>query len=219
MDQGIAKRFFIAAALLAVLALLVYGIAKLAGNPSTGPNRAGAIITDISASDWIFGNKDAKVTLIEYSDFQCPACGRAYPIVKAVSGEFKNQMRFVYRHFPLKQIHINAEKSAYTAEAAGLQGKFWEMSDLLFTNQSKWETSANSAAMFEQYAKDLGLNLDAFKRDFAAKETRDKITKDYDNAIRAGLNHTPTFFLNGKEISPATLEEFRTLIRGAISGN
>ena len=111
-----------------------WGMAQLASSGS----KPALLTSAVSDSDWVKGNRSAPVVLVEYSDFQCPACAASAPLVKQLTEEFGNKIAFVYRHFPLPQ-HKNAYPAAQAAEAAGKQGKFWEMADLIFANQTKWE--------------------------------------------------------------------------------
>jgi protein-disulfide isomerase len=167
----------------------------------------------VSPDDWVKGNRDAKIVLIEYSDFQCPACGFYFPLFKKLEEEFGENIAIVYRHFPLSSIHPNAKAAAYVAEAAGKQGKFWEMHDMLFSNQNKWSDKRNVDEIFVGYAQSLNLNIDQFKKDFSSKEIRQKIENSYQNALRLGLDSTPSFFLNGKKIAnPRNYEDFKNII-------
>jgi protein-disulfide isomerase len=177
-------------------------------------NLESAIKVDaVSHDDWVKGNRDAKIVLIEYSDFQCPACGFYFPILKKLSEEFGENIAIVYRHFPLFSIHPNAKFAAYAAEAAGKQGKFWEMHDLIFSNQSEWSDKKNVDEIFVRYAQILNLNIDQFKKDFSSKEIKQKIENSYKNALKLGLDSTPTFFLNGKKIpNPRNYEDFKNII-------
>lgn len=177
-------------------------------------------VAPVSDSDWVKGDREAEVTLIEYSDLQCPACGAYYPVVKQLTDEFVQSALFVYRHFPLRQIHFNAQISAQAAEAAGLQGKFWEMHDLLFENQTTWAEEKEPRVLFEEYAKKLGLNSDQFRQDLDSDKVRNEVEKDYQSGLNAGVNATPTFFLNNNKIqNPASLEEFRSIIQKEIGKN
>ena len=153
------------------------------------------------------------MTLIEYSDFQCPACGSYFPVVERLLLE-NPQIRFVYRHFPLQQ-HVNAFAASQAAEAAGKQGKFWEMHETLFTNQTAWETSKTAKTIFEGYASDLGLDMEEFMNDYSSEEIKDKINADLKSGLKAGINSTPTFYLNGNKIQPNGYEEFKKLISDA----
>lgn len=114
---------------------------------------------DIRDRDWIKGNESSKVALIEYSDFQCPACAANYNLVKYLEGKYFSDIKFVYRHFPLQQ-HAQAIPAARAAEAAGAQGKFWEMHDKLFENQDKWADTTTAKDIFKGYAEELGLDME-----------------------------------------------------------
>ena len=197
----------------------IFGIVKLASkSKDLGSNSNTPVLTvsAINDNENIKGNKDAKVVLIEYSDFQCPACASYYLILKKVSEELGKQIKFAYRHFPLPQ-HKNAKIAATVAEAAGLQGKFWEMHDLIFQNQSDWSEEKNAAVIFAQYAQDLGLDLTQFQTDIASDKIKAKIENDSKSGTRAGVNSTPTFFLNGKKITnPRNYDEFKNAIEQAL---
>ena len=216
------KRLYRHIALWLLVALVVgggiFGMVKLASYPAseTGP----AITVDaVNREDWTKGNRDAKVVLIEYSDFQCPACAFYYPLLKKFSDEFGDKLAIAYRHFPLPN-HQNAKSAAYAAEAAGRQEKFWEMHDLIFDNQKDWKDKRSADEVFTNYAQTLNLNLDRFKLDFTSKEIRKKIEAAYQNSVSLGLNSTPTFFLNCKKISnPRNYEEFRSVIIQTINEN
>ena len=170
--------------------------------------------TDISH---IKGNLDAEVTLTEYSDFQCPACASFEPILEEVFNEFGDQIKFEYKHFPLINIHPLAEPAARAAEAAAQQGKFFEYHDLLFTNQKTWAVSPNPSAIFIQYAEDLDLDTDQFKRQMNSSLIADKVRASFNEARELGLSGTPTFFLNGEEMEFETFGEFRQQVADAVN--
>jgi protein-disulfide isomerase len=175
----------------------------------------GGSVKAADETDWAKGAplKEAKITLIEYADFQCPACGAYYPFVKQLGQEFKN-LTIVFRHFPLAQ-HGNARVAAQAAEAAGKQGKFWEMHNMLFDNQNVWATSKFTVETFNAYAQTLGLDMTKFKTDFNAQETQDKISSDYQSGASV-IDGTPTFFLNNQKIqNPQNYDEFRNIIQQA----
>ena len=155
-------------------------------------------------ADHVYGNIDSTVTLIDYGDFQCPACASVHPKIKEVVEQYKDQIRYVFRNFPLTSIHPNAKASAGTAEAAGLQGKYWEMYNKIYENQSDWNNLSGSerTSFFENYAKDLGLDLDKFRSDLLSAPTTINKKIDYDTALgkKAGIEGTPTFYLNGKKL-------------------
>jgi len=171
------------------------------------------LIDKISSNDHIKGSPDAKNILVEYSDFQCPACRQYYLLLKRVSEELGNKVQIVYRNFPLTSIHRNASLAARAAEAAGVQGKFWEMHDQIFENQSSWSESTNPRSLFNSYAENIGLNLEQFKQDIESSQVKDKVNKDYNSGIQAGVPGTPTFFLNGEKINtPRSYDEFRSIL-------
>lgn len=146
----------------------------------------------VSKHDHIQGRYDAPLTLVEYGDYQCPACGAAYPVVKTVQSTLGDRLRFVFRNFPLTNIHPNAEHAAEAAEAADEQGRFWEMHDTLYENQDALEDEA-----LMQHALDLGLDARRLVREVQNGAHSDRIRKDFQSGIRSGVNGTPTFFING----------------------
>ena len=148
--------------------------------------------TPISERDHALGPADAPVTLVEYGDYECPYCGRAYPIVKRLQQELGDKLRFVFRNFPLNTIHEHAGVAAQAAEAANAQGRFWEMHDLLYENQ---EDLAD--ADLNRYALKLGLEIYRFEADLSGEVFAKKIREDFRGGIRSGVNGTPTFFING----------------------
>jgi protein-disulfide isomerase len=163
------------------------------------------------------GNPAAAVTLVEYSDFQCPACAAFQPVLEDVIGQFGDSLRIEFKHFPLIDIHSLAEPAARAAEAAGQQGAFFEFHDLLYANQEAWAKSPNPAGMFIQYAEELGLDVDKFKSQSRASMIRDRVREDLQEARSLGLTGTPSFFLNGERMSFLTYEEFINQIEQAIN--
>lgn len=159
--------------------------------------------------DHILGNKDAKIVLVEYADFQCPGCSTAAPAAKNVMNKYKDDVVLVFRNFPITSIHPNARSAAAVAEAAGLQGKFWEMHDLLFTNQSVWSNAQlqDRNDVFNNYAKQLGLDEEKFNKDVSSDEVTKKINFDVAIARTKEVTGTPAFFLNGEAIDHNNLEE------------
>jgi protein-disulfide isomerase len=149
----------------------------------------------INSADHHQGNVNATITLVEYGDFECPYCRRAHPLVKRLLKERGNELHFVFRNFPLRKIHPHAYMSAIAAEAAGKQGKFWEMHDLIFENQNKL-----SKDYLLSLADDMDLDLAQFAIDSKSEEILSKIERDFDSGIRSGVNGTPTFFLNGSPV-------------------
>jgi protein-disulfide isomerase len=153
--------------------------------------------------DQVFGNPDSKVVFIEYGDFQCPGCGGIAPQIKAATEEYKDKVAFIFRNFPLTTIHPNARTAAAAAEAAGLQGKYWEMHNLIYESQSEWENIAigerNDKFVF--YANEIGLDEAQFKIDIASPEVNKKISFDQAISKKVGVEATPTLYLNGKKLS------------------
>lgn len=154
-------------------------------------------------ADHTKGSDKNKLILVEYGDYQCPGCATAHPNIKSLVEDYKDDLTFVFRNFPLTSIHPNALAAAAAVEAAGLQGKFWEMHDLVYDNQSDWSSvdATKRTDIFNQYASSLSLNLDTFKSDLAGKDVSQKIK--FDIAVGKELNvaATPTFFLNGEKLN------------------
>lgn len=170
---------------------------------------------EVTDEDTYLGNKDAKVTLVEYSDFQCPACKAFEDIVKQLRESYSAEdLKIVYRHFPLRSIHPNADLAAQAAEAAGEEGKFWEMKDLLFKNQSEWSQEKDPKGLFGAYAKEVGLDVAEFDEDLLPEDdSKERVEKDYQSGVALGFNSTPTFILNGVVLkNPQNLDEFKKLI-------
>lgn len=178
---------------------------------------AGAPTAVGQVTNHTYGEGKSGVTVTEYGDFQCPACFNYYPIFKQLKEKYKDQVTFQFRHFPIISAHQNAMAAHRAAEAAGRQSKFWEMHDLLYERQKTWETSTNASGVFEDYAMELGLNVDQFKTDVASESANDDVQADFQAGEDAGVVGTPTFFIDGKLIeTPNSLEAFEQLIDTAI---
>jgi len=149
-----------------------------------------ALTLPVGERDHTQGPADAPVTLVEYGDYECPHCGRAFPIVHAVQKHFGHRLRFVFRNFPLSEVHPHAAAAAAAAEAAEDHGKFWEMHDLLFENQEHLE-----ARDLMKYAAQLGIRADGFLESAEGKTHR--VREDFMSGVKSGVNGTPTFFING----------------------
>jgi len=197
--------------------VLLFGVYKLVNQPvqTDFPQ-----VKQLKANDHIKWSPDKKNILVEYSDLQCPACKNAHNILKTIEAsgsadfEITKKVTFVYRHFPLSQIHNKANVAAYAAEAAGKQDKFWEMADLLFDNQQTWKESNNPQQEdFVNYAKELKLDLEKFKKDIDSSEVKNKVAEDLKEAGQMGINSTPTFFLNGQKVNVNNFNEFKTLLK------
>lgn len=165
------------------------------------------------------GNHEAQITLVEYSDFECSACGQFYPYVKDIINEYNDELNFEYRHFPLSNIHDKAIPAAKASEAAAQQGKFWEMHDKLFENQSTWSKSTNASTYFNQYAEEIGLDMDKFKLHLNSSIIANAVDAGFADARSRDFTGTPTFLLNDEKMTFSTFEEFREVIEAAIEAS
>jgi protein-disulfide isomerase len=145
----------------------------------------------VSSDDHIQGNENAPVTMVEYGDYECPYCGEAYYIIKAVQERFGRQLRLVFRNFPLTEIHPHAQSAAETAEFAGAQGRFWEMHDNLYENQDRL-----GLPLYSELAGILELSAEELRKSLAKHEFLSKVRADFLGGVRSGVNGTPTFFIN-----------------------
>ncbi len=170
----------------------------------------------ITLQEKVKGNPEATVVLSEHSDFQCPACGQFEPVVSNIIDEYGDQIRFEYHHFPLISIHPSAELAARVAEAAGVQGKFWEMHDILFERQKNWSQNINPKNLFSSYAEELGLDVDKFNRDVNSSVVREAVQNDMREGRVLKISATPTFYLNGEKIEITTFDDFKKQIEVAI---
>ncbi len=199
MDRN--RWFIFAGICVAIVAGLVY----MSNNEKVAVDDidASALTTNREINDQIYGNKDAKVIIYEYADFQCPGCGGAYPNLTTIKETYKDSVAFVYRHFPLTTIHPNAFAAAATAESAGLQGKFWEMHNLLFDTQDVWssQSAEQRQTKFEGYARQLGLNMDQYNADLTSDKVAAKIEFDRALGRKLGVDSTPTIFVNKERVS------------------
>lgn len=200
-------------ALVIIAGIITFAIKSGGNNPVPPINNPIFVQED----DHIKG--EGRVALIEYSDFQCPACAAYQPIVKQLEADFSGDLQVVFRHFPLNSIHAHAEEAARAVEAAGMQDEvlFWSMADKLFETQTLWSNMSNPMQEFEKYAEELGLDVEQFKVDYASDYARGRVLRDLNSANKLRLNGTPTFFLQGKQVqSPNTYEAFRALIQAAL---
>jgi protein-disulfide isomerase len=217
------KRFL---GVLVAIAVVMGGIFYVTSDKASAPSGPAGTLTN-----HVEGGGSSGVTLTEYGDFQCPACGSFYPLVKQVEEKYKDQIHFQFRNFPLFQVHQNAIAGARAAEAADMQGKYWQMYDKLFqenglyyqaqqqgTSYPSWIDSKSPLNEFSGYAGQLGLNVTKFKEDFGSKTANDRIQADLKEGNRLKVESTPTFFIDGKKISnPTTLDAFSKVIDTAIT--
>jgi protein-disulfide isomerase len=174
-------------------------------------SKNGTVTASVSNHSRGAGNK--KVTLTEYGDFQCPVCGQYYPIIKQIEEKYGDDITFTFRHFPLDSVHPNARAASRAAEAAGKQGKFFEMYDLIYTNQTSWSNASNSALIFEGYATQLGLNTDTFKSDYASEEVNAVINADLNEGKGLNISGTPTFYLNGRLMQDSERRSYDEMVK------
>lgn len=159
------------------------------------------------------GNASSKIVLQEFSDFQCPACGSVYPIVKQLVEKYGDSIRFEYKHFPLTKIHVNAYNAALASECANDLGKFWEMHDKLFSNQTKL-----SSADLKQYAQDLGLDTAKFNACYDTRAKKSVVDADVKEGTAKNVQGTPSFFLNGTLLQFSSYADLEGIIRAAAGG-
>lgn len=207
------KRFLIVLVVLAIAfgGFIWFSKSKDAKAPSGGNDKT---------SNHVYGAGNKKVTFVEYGDFECPACGAYYPYIEEVRQKYGDDITFQFRHFPLVQIHKNAMAAHRAAEAAGKQGKFWEMYNVLYSQQQSWTASGNAGLAIEPYAEQLGLNMDQYRTDVSSSAVNDTINADLKAGQALGINSTPTFFVNDKKIDPLpdrSVEAFSKLIDEAIA--
>jgi len=166
------------------------------------------------------GRADAPVTIEEFGDYQCPPCGALYPELEKIKADYGDRVRLVFRHYPLARIHPNALAAAHAAEAAGLQGKFWEMHDQLYRGQKTWERSGDATQAFAAYARGLGLDAERFARDMNGDGVDTRIVADHERAKSLGVDSTPVIFVNGRKLpfSSQTGKDLRAAIKDALGG-
>jgi len=177
-------------------------------------------VNTILETDHVTWSPDKKNILVEYSDLQCPAYRQFHTTLKefeasgSADTDIPKKVTLVYRHYPLTQLHPHAQEAALAAEAAGLQGKFFQFADMAFEKQAVWSKENDVNTIFTQYAKDLGLNVDQFKKDLTSPEVAKKVSDDVQSGNAAQISATPTFFLNGKKLTDITsFDDFKKLLR------
>lgn len=199
----------IGAIFLVLFGALIYFTTKPTGPAKPQPTGDPAILIREDSNQT---NPKAAFSIIEFGDFQCPSCGQAYPVIKEIKKTYGDKINFVFRNFPLSQ-HANALVAAEAAEAAGAQGKYWEMHDKLYENQDKWSNESKAQDIFAGYAKDLGLNVDKFNSEVKAEKYKDKITKDQNDGLTLLVDSTPTFYINNqKYVGVPNLDSLKAII-------
>ena len=217
----VTKKVLIWASVAVGLLLLLIGMSKLAtseGGSSYGSNTSitlpGEIVTE---DEHVKGNPEAPVTIVEYSDFECPACARTYPLLSQIVEDMPDDVRLIYRHYPLRQIHPNAQLAAQASEAAALQGKFYEMHDSLFNTQSTWSRDRNPEEFFVELAVSIGLNEEQFRDDLTSREAARAVNDDSASATGLRLSGTPSIFLNGESYQIQSYDQLKRDIEAAAA--
>ena len=170
-------------------------------------------------SPHIRGNPNAQVTLEEFGDFQCPPCGSFAGFAEELLKEYDSRLRIVFRHFPLTA-HEHAREASLAAEAAGIQGRFWEMHDLLYREQAAWSKAPNARELFESYAGTIGLNVDQFKKDMDGEQAKARVDSDHARAESLEIKVTPSLYINGQPVDAKDKnpEGVRAAINAALAG-
>jgi protein-disulfide isomerase len=203
-------------AVVIVIILVFVGIFAFTGDKSDTSSKD----SKNKPTEHVTGTGTSGVTLLEYGDYQCPYCEQYYPVVKQVTEKYGDQIKFQFRNFPLVNAHPNAFAAARAAEAAGLQGKFWEMHDLLYdsTYWQQWTVASSPTNNFNQYAQQLGLNVEKFKTDSASSTVNNLINADTAAGTKADVTGTPSFFVNGKKVEVTnTVDSFSKVIDAEMS--
>lgn len=201
-----------------MILIVVLGLFGLFAVTKEDNGQSNSNIEGVATSHTV-GEGTKGVTLVEYGDFQCPACKSFFPLVNQVKQEFGDDITFQFQHFPLSQIHPLALQAARAAEAAGKQGKFFEMHDLMYENQDSWTALSDVTPVFESYAEQIGLDIEQYKADASSAQTAANIDADIKTGQEVGANSTPTFVINGVKIeqNPTSFEAFKQLIEEEIA--
>src|SRR5947207_8773228 len=210
-----------------VLALAVAGTwvvlrsSKQAGTTNNAPEPSPGAEPSGAEPPHVRGNPNAPVTLEEFADFQCASCGYYYPELKKIEAEFGDKLRAIFRESPLVPMHEHALMAAQAAEAAGLQGKFWEMHDKLYENQTTWTPAKDLVPIFVDYAKQIGIDPDRFMKDLNGEAVAARIFQDGQRVHALGLAGTPTFFVNGQEAKGEQWKPdgLRQMIKDAVAAS
>jgi protein-disulfide isomerase len=210
---------FIAVVILATIAAALFSSGAVPAHSTFNATT----VPPLTSADWMRGDATSTVSVIEYGDFQCPACGEYEPIVEQLTKEYGNRVLFAFRNFPLFQIHQDAMIAAQAAEAAGLQGKYWQMHDLLYARQSEWSAEPAStvvAKYFNGYAQSIGLDVAKFDSDINSSVVTGKVQKDLASGNAASIDHTPTFFIDLAQIpNPSGFAQFQSDIDAALASS
>lgn len=212
------KKIGLWAGVAVIIFLGIFGLAWIVNSPSSSSTSTITVPKPSKADLFTAGNPKSKVVVTEYGDFQCPACKAYAPLIKQLIADEGKKVYFVYRYFPLTQVHQNAHIGAQAGWASNKQGKFWEMSDTLFQNQDDWATLANPQDTYVGYAKTLGMNTDKFKTDMNSAQASKFVDDSLNAALGLGLQSTPSFFINNQKIeNPNTYDDFKKLVENELN--
>lgn len=188
--------------------------------PASQPAAPQPVAANTAPVRHLRGRADAPILIEEYGDFQCPPCGFFHPILKRIEGEYEKEVRVSFHHYPLRNMHKHADEAARAAEAAALQGKFWQMHDLIFEKQKEWSDAPAARPIFLGYARTLGLDLGKFAQDIDSAPISSRVMNDETAGSARGVTGTPTVFLNGREVPYEVItsyERFNALIKSEIA--
>ncbi len=205
------KRIVLWTAIILGLVAFLWLLTKLGTAPASQGNKTLNEQID-STQEHVSGNPNAPITIVEYSDFECPYCANVYPFFKQIVAEYPDDVRFVYRHFPLRAIHDHAQLAAQASEAAALQGKFWDMHDAIFNTQAQWVKEQDPEAFFIRLAVSLSLDEAQFTKDLTSKEVMAKVNEDAASAAALRLSGTPTTFINGTQYQISSYDQLKQRI-------
>lgn len=199
-----------------VVGILLFVIGAYYATNKPAPTVYMAQTKQVAKDDFVKWDKSKKHVLVEFSDLQCPACQGFHMYMKSAIETDKSiidNITFVYKHYPLLMAHPFANEAAYAAEAAGKQGKFFEMVDLMFENQASWSSESSPQQTFRSFAEQLKLDLEKYDADLASDEVKKSVAADVQLGNEVGVNATPTFFLDGVKVQVASYDEFKTLLQ------
>lgn len=199
--------------ILGVAGVILVAIAILISFVNSGRDPAAIMQQIVHDDSHVVG--EGPVQVVEFGDYQCPACAQAHPTVQRLKEEYSDKITFVYSHFPLPG-NPNAKPAAEAAEAAAAQGKFWEMHSKLFESQTQWASVSDPTSLFVQYAEELDLDKDAFTEDVQANAYKDRISRDQSDGYAVGVSGTPTFFINGKQQSSFDYDSLKNAIEAEL---
>ena len=206
-------------AIIAAVLVIAFGAGALMFRSARTRTSTTTLPSAVPTSSPAAAGSGAIVTIEEFGDYQCPPCGTLHPVLKQLKGEYGNRVRFVFYQFPLTQVHKHALDAAHTAVAAGIQGRFWEMHDLLYETQKVWSEAADLRPISTNFARQLGLDVERFVRDRDGARAEFAVSSDVQRGLSLGVTGTPTLFIDGQEINSEklTLDDLRKEINQRLN--